>query len=67
MIDALAVDPAGSINANSQGWAETAAAYRFFDNRLVTPDKILQPHRDRLHPRVAHLRTQQKNTTMTYV
>ena len=28
VIDALAVDPAGSINANSQGWAETAAAYR---------------------------------------
>ena len=27
-------------------WAETQAAYRFFDHELVTPENILRPHRD---------------------
>jgi len=52
VIEALAVNPAGSINAACQGWAETEAAYRFFNNNLVTPDKILQPHREATHRRM---------------
>jgi len=27
------------------GWAETKAAYRFFDNAKVTADKIISPHK----------------------
>ena len=30
---------------NCQGWAETKAAYQFFDNPKVEPRKILLPHR----------------------
>ena len=33
-----------SINAACGGWAETTAAYRFFDNEKVTPEKLLAPH-----------------------
>jgi hypothetical protein len=37
-------DPQASINAASQGWAETQAAYRFFDNDQVQPEQLLAPH-----------------------
>jgi len=46
LIETLAVNPTASINASCQGWAETKAAYRFLDNDLVTPEKILLPHQD---------------------
>ena len=46
LIAALAVDPQCSINVACGTWAETQAAYRFFDNKLVTPEEILRPHRD---------------------
>ncbi|MCE9546862.1 MAG: IS4 family transposase [Planctomycetia bacterium] len=45
ILENLAADSATSINAAHNGWAETQAAYRFFNNRNVTPEKILQPHR----------------------
>jgi hypothetical protein len=32
------------VNAACDGWGETLAAYRFFDNPKVEPDLILQPH-----------------------
>lgn len=35
-----------SIPAACGGFDEMAAAYRFFDNPRVTPEKILAPHRD---------------------
>jgi hypothetical protein len=38
--------PAMSIPAACGGWSETLAAYRFFDNSSITPDKILEPHRN---------------------
>lgn len=37
--------PLESIPVSCRGWAETKAAYRFFDNDKVTGDKILAPHR----------------------
>ena len=45
VLQALADNPQASINAACGGWAETNAAYRFFDNPQVTPEKILEPHR----------------------
>ena len=33
-----------SIPSACGSWAETKAAYRFFENAKVTPDKILKPH-----------------------
>lgn len=44
LIEALAVDPQASINASCDGWADTQAAYRFFDNDKVCHDEILRPH-----------------------
>ncbi len=44
VIEALAANPEVSINASCEGWNDTLAAYRFFDNKAVTPEQILQPH-----------------------
>ena len=41
----LAAKPEASINAACDGWGDTLAAYRFFDNEAVTPEEILKPHR----------------------
>ncbi len=46
VLEALAVDPQISVNAACQGWSDTLAAYRFFDNEAVTPKLILSPHRE---------------------
>ena len=46
-------DPQASINAASQGWAETQAAYRFFDNDNVQAEEILRPHRAATLARIA--------------
>ena len=35
------------INQACEDWADTKAAYRFFDNEKVSPDKILAPHYQR--------------------
>lgn len=45
VLETLAANPEASINAACEGWAETQAAYRCFDNPAVAPEKILQPHR----------------------
>jgi hypothetical protein len=37
--------PSASIPSSFQSWNETKAAYRFFQNELVTPKKIIKPHR----------------------
>lgn len=37
--------PDKSIPTACRGWAETLAAYRFLHNKKVTPDKILEPHK----------------------
>jgi len=44
LLEALAANPEASINSACQGWADTMAAYRFFDNSAVAPEKILRPH-----------------------
>jgi len=46
LLETFAADPQASINAACQGWAETQAAYRFFDNDKVTAGKGHQPHRE---------------------
>lgn len=46
ILEMLSRKPAESIPATSNGWSETKAAYRFFDNESVTAEKILQPHQD---------------------
>ncbi len=46
LLDRIGSQPERSIPAACRGWAETQAAYRFFDNPSVTPEKVLAPHRD---------------------
>jgi hypothetical protein len=46
IIEALAADPQASVNGACNGWADTLAAYRFFNNEAVDPHQILQPHVD---------------------
>jgi hypothetical protein len=61
ILEALAGNPETSINAACDGWGDTVAAYRFFDNTAVTPAEILRPHREattrrsRAHPVVLHV------------
>jgi hypothetical protein len=52
LVERLAANPAASINANCQGWNETNAAYKFFDNKKVKPEKILRPHRAATEKRI---------------
>jgi len=44
ILDQLAGHPTASIPAACGGCAETAAAYRFFDNEKVGFDNVLEPH-----------------------
>ena len=40
VMKALAANPEASINAACDGWSDTLAAYRFFNNSAVTPEQI---------------------------
>lgn len=42
---ALAAAPEATINGAIEGWTDTFAAYRFFQNPKVSPEEILHPHR----------------------
>lgn len=53
LLERLAANPAVSVNAACQGWSETQAAYRFFDNERVDPAKLLAPHRQATEQRMA--------------
>jgi len=53
LVDQLARNPNLSIPAACGGSAETAAAYRWFDNDKVVFDKVLQPHIDATRARIA--------------
>lgn len=44
---ALGEQPTAPINQACEDWADTKAAYRFFDNKKVKPEKIIEPHRQR--------------------
>jgi Transposase Tn5 dimerisation domain/Transposase DNA-binding len=46
VLDRLGALPTVSIPAACNGYAETAAAYRLFDNDRVTFEKVLAPHTD---------------------
>jgi len=52
LLERLAANPAASVNASCQGWNETNAGYKFFDNEKVEPQKILQPHRSATEKRI---------------
>jgi hypothetical protein len=49
----LARHPTASIPAACNGYAETAAAYRFFDNDKADFHSVLRPHVDRTRTRIA--------------
>ncbi len=49
----LAMQPTGPINQACEDWADTKAAYRFFDNDKVTPERIRAPHHQRTVERIA--------------
>ena len=53
LLETLFADPAASINSACHGWTETAAAYRFFDNESVQPERILQSHQEATNKRMA--------------
>jgi hypothetical protein len=52
ILDQLVSRPTGSIPSACGGYAETAAAYRFFDNDRVTFTDVLQPHIDATRVRI---------------
>ena len=49
----LALVPQAPINQACDDWSDTKAAYRFFDNEKVSPDKIIEPHTKRTRERVS--------------
>ena len=44
VLSRLAEQPTQSIPSACQSWAETQAAYRFFENERVSPEEILEGH-----------------------
>jgi len=52
VLNALAQNPEASINTACDGWSDTQAAYRFFDNESVSPEEILMPHGEATERRV---------------
>ncbi|HMK22685.1 MAG TPA: transposase DNA-binding-containing protein [Terriglobales bacterium] len=53
LLSDLGAHPTASIPAACGGYAETAAAYRFFDNAKAGFDNVLQPHIDATRIRIA--------------
>jgi hypothetical protein len=53
VIQELGAQPNLSIPAATDARAEMEAAYRFFDNNKVSPEKILQPHFDATRERIS--------------
>ena len=49
----LAMQPSLSVNQACEDWADAKAAYRFFDNDEVTPERIQSPHQQRTVERMA--------------
>jgi hypothetical protein len=45
ILERFSADPQASVNGARRGWAETHAAYQFFDNDAVVEENILAPHR----------------------
>ena len=53
LLDSLFGQPTNSLPVACRGWAETQAAYRFFDNNKVTAEKVLAPHQQATCERMA--------------
>jgi hypothetical protein len=53
IIDELEAKPTMSVPAATRGRAEMEAAYRFFDNPKVSPERIQQPHIEATRQRIA--------------
>jgi Transposase DNA-binding/Transposase Tn5 dimerisation domain len=53
LLSDLGCRPTASIPAACGGFNEITAAYRFFDNDKVDPEKILQPHAEQTRRRMA--------------
>ena len=53
VLSLLAAHPTASIPAACGGYAETAAAYRLFDNEKVRFENVLQPHIEATRQRIA--------------
>lgn len=53
VIDELGAKPSLSIPGATKARAEMEAAYRFFDNAKVSPEKILQPHIEATRRRIS--------------
>ena len=53
VIEELGAKPTMSVPAATHGRAEMEAAYRFFDNDKVSPEKILQPHIEATRERIS--------------
>ena len=69
LLKRFSASPESSIPESCKGWQETKAAYRFFENDLVTAKKIIKPHRlatlnrIKAHPVILLL---QDTTTLNY-
>ena len=53
VIDQLGAKPTMSVPAATRGRAEMEAAYRFFDNDKVSPERIVQPHIEATRERIS--------------
>ena len=53
LVEELGAKPNLSIPAATRARKEMEAAYRFFDNDKVSPEKILRPHIDATHERIS--------------
>lgn len=53
LLSELGRTPNENIPSSCRGWAETKAAYRFFNNDKVTSERILSPHREATLRRMA--------------
>ncbi len=53
IIEELDAKPNMRVPAATHGRAEMEAAYRFFDNGIVSPEKILQPHIEATQERIS--------------
>ena len=54
-MERFAADPTASVPKACQGWGETMAAYRFFDNDSVDWQAIMAPHWQQTQQRMAAL------------
>ncbi len=52
IIESLAANSQASVNSACDGWGDTLAAYRFFNNEAIQPEQILQPHVDATKRRI---------------